>query len=115
MTAFQALLKAKVGPGDQVLVLGGSGGTGSMGVQIAKSFFGCQVTATGRTENVEWVKNLGASQVIDYKKRKWEQELKVGFTRFFDRLRGGIIMQFLIRLAGIGTKPKKFSVRPDIT
>lgn len=71
LTAWQALLKlAKMKTGDQVLVIGASGGVGSYAVQIAKAL-GASVTGVCSTTNIEWVKNLGADQVIDYKKEKF--------------------------------------------
>ena len=75
LTAWQALLKlAKMKSGDQVLVIGASGGVGSYGVQIAKAL-GASVTGVCSTTNIELVKNLGADQVIDYKKEKFNDIL----------------------------------------
>ena len=75
LTAWQALLKlAKMKSGDQVLVIGASGGVGSYGVQIAKAL-GASVTGVCSTTNIELVKNLGADQVIDYKKVKFNDIL----------------------------------------
>ena len=75
LTAWQALLKlAKMKSGDQVLVIGASGGVGSYGVQIAKAL-GASVAGVCSTTNIELVKNLGADQVIDYKKEKFNDIL----------------------------------------
>jgi len=66
-TAWQVLFeRAGVEIGDSVLVHGGAGGVGSMAVQIANRA-GCEVMATASAENAEYVEELGADLVIDYK------------------------------------------------
>jgi NADPH:quinone reductase-like Zn-dependent oxidoreductase len=61
---------ATVGPGDRVLVAGASGNVGPFAVQIAKAR-GATVTGVTRTEKVDFVRSLGADEVIDYTTTDW--------------------------------------------
>ncbi|KAK9827094.1 hypothetical protein WJX74_006308 [Apatococcus lobatus] len=70
LTAWQALDKAALKPGQRVLVQAGSGGVGSWVVQLAKQR-GLHVTATCSTPNVSFVQGLGADVVIDYTKQSF--------------------------------------------
>jgi NADPH:quinone reductase-like Zn-dependent oxidoreductase len=65
-TALQAIRdKAKVRPGQHVLITGASGGVGTYAVQIAKAL-GADVTGVCSTAKVDLVRSLGADHVIDY-------------------------------------------------
>ncbi len=61
--------KAKVKPGEHILIVGASGAVGTAAVQLAKHF-GAQVTAVCSTANVELIRSIGADFVIDYRKSK---------------------------------------------
>lgn len=65
LTELKAL-KSNVKAGDKVFINGGSGGTGIIGIQIAKAL-GCHVTTTCSTPNIDLCKSVGADEVIDYK------------------------------------------------
>jgi NADPH:quinone reductase-like Zn-dependent oxidoreductase len=76
LTAWQALIDAaKLTAGQTVLIHGGSGGVGSMAIQIAKAR-GAKVIATASTPNQDLLKQLGADVAIDYTKTKFEDFAK---------------------------------------
>lgn len=67
LTAWQVLVEtAKLKKGQKVLIHAGSGGVGTIAIQLAKHL-GAFVATTTSTANVAWVKALGADVVIDYK------------------------------------------------
>ncbi|WMN11133.1 NADP-dependent oxidoreductase [Marivirga salinae] len=70
LTTVQSFQKAKLKSGDKVLIHAGSGGVGSFAIQYAKTQ-GAYVYTTTSTKNVDWVKDLGADRVIDYKKEDY--------------------------------------------
>lgn len=81
-TALRFLQKAKVKPGDQVLIYGASGSVGTFAVQIAKSF-GATVTGVCSTRNLDLVRSLGADRLIDYTKEDFSKQ-DAAFDVVFD-------------------------------
>jgi NADPH:quinone reductase-like Zn-dependent oxidoreductase len=75
LTASQVLKRGKLESGDKILIHAGSGGVGSLAIQLAKAK-GAYVYTTTSTENVEWVKALGADRVIDYKTEDYKNIVK---------------------------------------
>eukprot|EP01089_Gocevia_fonbrunei_P005914 TRINITY_DN1640_c0_g1_i1.p1 TRINITY_DN1640_c0_g1~~TRINITY_DN1640_c0_g1_i1.p1 ORF type:complete len:502 (-),score=152.21 TRINITY_DN1640_c0_g1_i1:79-1584(-) len=79
LTGYQALLSAgycqfRDCSQKKVLVLGGAGGTGSFGIQLAKHYK-CFVCTTASERNTELVKSLGADQIINYREENWWEVL----------------------------------------
>ena len=75
LTAWQILVdRAKVRAGQKVFIQAGSGGVGTIAIQLAK-YLGAKVATTTSTANVKWVKSLGADAVVDYKQTDFETVL----------------------------------------
>lgn len=75
LTTYQALHSvAKVKSGQKVFIEAGSGGLGTFAIQLAKSL-GAEVATTTSTENVEWVRKLGADHVFNYHKENFSEVL----------------------------------------
>jgi len=64
VTAFRD--KAALAPGERLLVRGGSGGVGSVAIQIGK-LFGAHVVALAGATNLDFVRGLGADEALDYR------------------------------------------------
>jgi NADPH:quinone reductase-like Zn-dependent oxidoreductase len=87
LAAWQALVdRAHVKPGKKVLVHAGSGGLGSIVIQLAKHL-GATVATTARGEKTELVRSLGADVVVDYTKEDFAEVLS-GYDVVLDS-RGG--------------------------
>ncbi|MDW3680577.1 zinc-binding alcohol dehydrogenase family protein [Cupriavidus sp. CV2] len=87
ITAWEALFdRLGVSPqgehaGRSVLVIGGAGGVGSIGIQLAKTLAGLTVIATAsRPESAAWCRELGADHTIDHRGDMLAQLRKLGFA-----------------------------------
>ena len=75
LTAWQALVDtAQLDEGQAVLIHGAAGGVGHFAVQIAKAR-GAHVIATASQKNHEFLKKLGADEVIDYTTQRFEEQV----------------------------------------
>jgi len=73
LTSWQALKeRANLRAGQKVFIPAGSGGIGTFSIQLAK-YLGATVGITTSTGNIEMVRELGADEVIDYKKQNFEE------------------------------------------
>jgi len=76
LTAWQGLFDhGHLEAGQSVLIHGGGGGVGHLAVQFAKAR-GATVAATGATEDQEFLRELGADQVIDYTRERFEERVR---------------------------------------
>src|SRR5665213_3110822 len=76
LTAWQVLVeRANLQMGQKVLIHAGSGGVGTIAIQLAKHL-GATVATTTSTANIALVKSLGADVVVDYKKDDFEKVLQ---------------------------------------
>lgn len=73
LTAWQSLYDlANLQAGERVLIHAGAGGVGTFAIQLAK-LRGAYVYATSSARNIEFLKNLGADEVIDYQQQDFSQ------------------------------------------
>ncbi|KJK58063.1 NADP-dependent oxidoreductase [Saccharothrix sp. ST-888] len=73
LTAWQALTEqTQLRAGQRVLIHGGTGGVGSAAIQIAKHL-GAEVVTTVGTDGVEQARGLGADQIVEYRKEKFDE------------------------------------------
>jgi NADPH:quinone reductase-like Zn-dependent oxidoreductase len=67
ITAHQALVdELHAASGQTLLIAGAAGGVGTLAVQIAAKALGARVIATAGTANLDYVRRLGAAEVVDY-------------------------------------------------
>jgi alcohol dehydrogenase len=107
VSAVQALTEhLGLSKGKKILIHGGAGGIGTVAIQLAKHL-GAYVATTASEKDMQYVKDLGADEVIDYKKQSFEDVIHdydavydtVGgdtYTRSFKVLKkGGVIASML--------------------
>jgi NADPH:quinone reductase-like Zn-dependent oxidoreductase len=111
LTAWQVLVeRANLKRGQKVLIHAGSGGVGTFAIQLAKHL-GAILATTTSTENLDWVKRLGADIAIDYKKEDFETILH-DYDVVLDTL-GGETLEKSLRVLKPGGKLISLIGPPD--
>ena len=106
-------------PGETILIQGGAGGVASFAVQLAKHI-GARVITTGRAENHDYLRSIGADEIIDYAKTDFTKVVS-DCDAVFDTVGGTVAEKsFAVlkpggRAAFIGSGPQApASPRPDV-
>jgi NADPH:quinone reductase-like Zn-dependent oxidoreductase len=111
LTAWQALVeRGNLRPGQRVLIHAGSGGVGSVAIQLAK-YLGATVATTVSAGNADFVRELGADVVVDYRSQDFEQ-LLAGYDLVLDSL-GGKNLEKSLRVLRPGGKVIGIAGPPD--
>lgn len=102
LTAWQALVViGRVKPGYKVLIHAGTGGVGSIAIQLAKHL-GASVATTASAANADLARDLGADVVIDYRTESFDDVLS-GYDLVLDGVGGDNLMRSLTVLKPGGT------------
>ncbi|WP_405386625.1 NADP-dependent oxidoreductase [Streptomyces sp. NBC_01102] len=111
LTSWQALVeRAQVQPGQKVLIHAGSGGVGTIAIQLARHL-GAHVATTASTAKVGLVRELGADIVVDYRKQAFETVLD-GYDVVLDTI-GGETLEKSLRVLRPGGKVISVAGPPD--
>lgn len=87
LTAWQGLFdRATLTSGQSVLIHGAAGAVGCFAIQLAH-FRGAHVIGTASAHNIDFVRELGADEIIDYKAARFEEMVK-GVDAVFDTVGG---------------------------
>ena len=87
MTSWHMLVgRAKIRPGQTVLIMGGGSGMGIFGIQIAK-LYNCDVITTASSDKLDRCLQLGADFAVDHRKEDWHKEVKE-ITKSLSRKKG---------------------------
>jgi NADPH:quinone reductase-like Zn-dependent oxidoreductase len=106
LAAIKGLHTGRIAAGQNVLIIGASGGVGTYAVQLAKAF-GARVTGVASTAKVDLVRSIGADQVIDYTREDWADGrqhydliLDIGGNSHLSRLRRALTPKGTLVIAG---------------
>jgi NADPH:quinone reductase-like Zn-dependent oxidoreductase len=112
--------------GETILIQGGAGGAGSFAIQLARHI-GARVISTASAANLEYVRGLGADQVIDYNAQDFARVV-TGCDAVFDTVGGDVATRSFAVLrpggraafiasgaqAPVSPRPDVTSLRPDV-
>ncbi|MCF6136405.1 NADP-dependent oxidoreductase [Pseudalkalibacillus berkeleyi] len=113
LTTWQAFHeKFNLKAGQKILIHAGSGGVGTFAIQLAKAM-GAYVATTVSDQGYELVKSLGADEIINYRKKNFEEELS-GYDAVFDTL-GGESLERSFKVLKPGGKIVSVSAVPTKT
>jgi NADPH:quinone reductase-like Zn-dependent oxidoreductase len=105
LTAWQGLFyRGHLHPGDRVLIHGGAGGVGLFAVQIAH-LHGAHVIATAAPRNFDFLRRLGAHELIDSRAQRFEEAIHQPLDIVFDTVGGDTLTRSLPFI-----KPGRFAV-----
>ncbi|MFF3027241.1 NADP-dependent oxidoreductase [Microbacterium sp. NPDC057944] len=111
LTAWQALVeRGRLAPGQKVLIHAGAGGVGSIAIQLARHL-GAHVATTASGANADFVRDLGADVVIDYRREDFAEVLS-GYDLVLDSL-GGENLEKSLRVLKPGGRAIGISGPPD--
>lgn len=119
LTAYQALFDAgNLKEGETLVILGASGGVGTMAIQLAKTV-GATVIGVASDKNHAYMKELGADEVIDYKKGDVGESVKKaasgGVDMIFHCSRGDSLSQSKGTLKSGGSLVSITNSKPDVS
>lgn len=120
LAALQGLRKGKLRAGQRVLVIGAGGGVGSYAVQLAVAA-GAQVTGVCRTEKIDFVRSLGAHDVLDYTResitdggRRYDLILDTGGNRTLRELRRALTATGTLVIVGAEVGGRKQGIERQL-
>jgi NADPH:quinone reductase-like Zn-dependent oxidoreductase len=105
LTAWQGLFEhGHLHPGDRVLIHGGAGAVGLFAVQIAH-LHGAHVIATASPRDFDFIRRLGADEIIDYHTARFEDVIRQPVDIVFDTVGGDTLLRSFPLV-----KPGRFAV-----
>lgn len=106
-TVWEALVtRAQLGVGETILIHGGAGGVGTIAIQVAKAI-GAMVITTASAHNSDFVRKIGADEVIDYEAEDYVSAVArlteaKGVNAVFDTIGGDTLTRSPLVLADYG-------------